>query len=434
MRAAVAELASGLRVATLPSPHLARAAITFATRVGARYERGASAGLSHFLEHMLHRGTPRHPTAHALASAIESMGGTLDAATGVDTGTFTLSVPPEHVLGAIDLLGEIITTPLFSAIEVERGIVREELLEDRDERGRLVDPDSLARAQIFGLHPLGQPIAGTLSTLLRFNHARLVSHHRQHYTALGSALAVTGRLPSPASILRRSERAFASLPRRARVGAAPPFRSKKRVGPPLSIVRSSSSQVSLRLSALAPARRTKAEAAAELLLRVIDDGNSTRLYAALCDRLGLCYDVSAGYEPYRDCGFFDLAAEAAEHSVTQVAAELFDLVRDLALVGPSESEVAKAKRRATWQDRRFADQPETLAEQVALSLLSGEAVGAMTRSRKLRDVTARDVQRVAAQVFHPSRVALTAVGPVRPSTARMLSSMLARYARGWPRA
>ena len=136
-----ARFANGLRVVVAPQPHLHRAVATIFLRVGSRFERRELNGLSHFLEHMVFRGTGTFPDAHAQALAFERLGATLYAATHVDHGLMSVTVPPQNLARVLPLLAEVACAPRFADIEVERGIVREEILEDLDEDGHLVDAD-----------------------------------------------------------------------------------------------------------------------------------------------------------------------------------------------------------------------------------------------------------------------------------------------------
>src|SRR5690606_10583542 len=96
---------------------------------GSRFESESDSGISHFLEHMLYRGTPSHPSAHDLAWAVERNGGALDATTACDTGTLSLLAPPDQLLGLVPVFAEVFQRPRFDGIEIERGIVHEEILE-----------------------------------------------------------------------------------------------------------------------------------------------------------------------------------------------------------------------------------------------------------------------------------------------------------------
>jgi predicted Zn-dependent peptidase len=419
----VATAGAGLQAFAVPQQHLHRSVLTYALHVGSRYEVERTAGISHFLEHMLHRGTDRLPTAHAQAVAIEALGGTLDAMTGVDHGTLSLTCPPESFEAAAQLLGEITATPIFSDIDVERGIVREELLEDRDDRGRLIDPDGVARAALFGDHPLGFPIVGTLKTLASFDEPLLRAHHARHYTSATAVLTAAGRLPSRARLEKILGRAFAGH-RRGRPVRGPRFRKPSASGPMLRVVRSPASQVAIRIACLGPGRSHADEAPTELLLRVIDDGTSTRLYETLCDRLGLCYEVSAAWEAYDEVGIFDIAAEAQDDAVPRIVEELLAMMRALATDGPTPAEIDKAIKRSRWLSERAHDQPELAAEELALSALAGTPRTPAEKHKRLASVGADDVRRAARKLFDARRIALALVGPVSRATERRARSQL----------
>src|SRR5438046_5584129 len=117
---------------------------------------------------MLFTGSRRYPTASALNDVVETMGGTLAAATHGDYTLFDLTTPPASLQTACAMMGAIFTEPVFSQIDIEKGIVREEILENLDDDHREVDADNLSRRQVFGSHPLGYPITGTLSNVDRF--------------------------------------------------------------------------------------------------------------------------------------------------------------------------------------------------------------------------------------------------------------------------
>jgi predicted Zn-dependent peptidase len=422
-------LASGLRVVVVRQPHLHRASATYVLRVGPRFEAPEQVGISHFLEHMLHRGTASHPSAHELAVAVEEHGATLDAATGVEHGSLAATFPTERALEVVRLLGEVVTVPAFTDIDTERGIVREELLEDRDERGRLVDPDGVLRAALFGDHPLGYPIVGTPKSLRSFDVPALRAHHARHYTSSSAVLALAGRLPPASKLVPTLERAFAKHPKgRALRGARFTRSNQPNRGPILAAVDTPASQVGIRVACTGPGRGARLEAATELLLRTIDDGTSTRLYERLCDRGGLCYEVSAGYEPYEGAGLVDVAAEAHEDAAITVVSEILAMLRELATSGPTAAEVAKAKARARWFAERAADQPEAAAEQAAMGVLAGEPMTALARVARYDALEADDLRRAAAALFRRERLAIALVGPVSRATRRKAQSLVDAHA------
>jgi len=398
----------------VPLEHAHTAAIAVHVRVGSRFERPHENGISHFLEHMLHRGTPRHPSAHEQALAFERLGGTLSASTTVDHGILGVSVPPENAEPALELLAEVCCSPVLDAIEVERGIVREEILEGLDARGRRVSPDDLLREASFPEHALGRPIAGTLATLERFDERSLRRHHLAHYTA-ELVVTVAGRFDRRA-VVRTVERTF-RLPK----GVAPRVATPRRLaGPRLSFVRESSSQTSLRLGFRAPGEHDRDEPAVELLLRVLDDGTSTRLYHRLCDERGLCYDVSALFEAYEDVGLFDFAAECSHERAVVVLSEILSVVRALRETAPRPEELDKARERHRFQLAALQDSAAELAAFYGIGELTGFFRSPEERVARLEGVSAEAVRAVAARVFQPRALAAVVVGDVSASQRRKL--------------
>jgi predicted Zn-dependent peptidase len=400
-------LPNGTRTVVIHRPHLHRAAVTALVGVGSRYETPTNNGLSHLLEHMLFRGTAQHTDAHALNDAIERLGGDLTATTHSDYSTYELSVPPDAVGRACSIVGAMLCSPAMGQLDVEKAIVREEILENVDDDGRLLDPDILSRRQVFGKHPLGLPITGTIANVERFTERHLRAHHEHYY--VGSNVVVAVCSPhSTERVQRMIDKGFASLgegdsrvpsvarvkQRRARIDYFP------RMG----------SQTCVRLAFATPGEGAEMARAIEILARVLHDGMSTRLHRRICDELGLAYDVSAGLELFRDVGVFDVGACVAHESVPRLAREVLTMLGDLALEGPTAAEVEKAVRRYSFELDALADDPHALAREYGASALWGRPLDLDATRRSLANVTVESVRRAARVVFTPMRLNLTLVG------------------------
>lgn len=416
LRLAKSQLESGLRVLCAPLPATHRAAVTVHVRTGSRFEPPELGGVSHFLEHMLHRGTPRYPSAHELALAFEELGSELGAATYVDHAELSAEAPPENLEAVIALLGEVVTQPVFSGIEIERGIVREEILESLNERGESISADELVVALAFPNHGLGRPITGALSALERFDVPTLTRFHREHYRAASMVVSVAG--PVDTDVVERAvARAFASVPR----GDVDPDTPPPPVdGPRFRYVADPGSQTAVRLAFRAPGEVDELEPATELLLRVLDDGMSTRLYHYVCDERGLSYDVSASYEAFSDSGLFALAGDAAPERVEALLDALFTVITDLAERGPEPREIEKAKRRFAWHTAAMLDSPLGLASFLGLGELTGVCPTPWERAEQLARVTREDVHRAAREVFSRRGMAVAVVGQLTSKQRRTI--------------
>ena len=404
---AIATLANGLRVVVAPLPQLHRAHVALWARVGSRFERAPDNGISHFLEHMIYRGTRRVRSAHEVNLAFERLGGSLFASTQVDHGIFSLSLPPESLDPASALFGEVLSQPAFLDIDIERGIVLEEILEDLDDEGREVDPDNLSRALIYGDHPLGMTITGTEAHVRSFNQAALRRWHEAHYVGANAVLAFSGAVDVDA-VIRLAERDFGALRPGARAVAERPRHAQKK--PRLQIVENVSSQTELRVCLRAFAEKDPRRPALDVLMRLVDDGMSTRLYHRLCDAAGLCYDVSSAFDGYEDDGVVDVAAGVQHKRAARVTREILTMFEELAREGPSQEELETARRRIAWDARSMADSAEETGGFFADGLLFDRFATIDEHVAELMRVGAEDVRAAARALAQPDRLDVVAVG------------------------
>lgn len=411
-------LDNGLRVIATANAALHRAHVALYVRVGSRFEEPKTNGLSHFLEHMLYRGTSRMKSAHEVNLAFESLGGSLYAATQADFGVFSVTLPPENLERATELFAEVMLDPAFLDIEIEKGIVCEEILEDVDDEGRQVDPDNLSRMLVYPTHPLGFTIAGDEARVRSFDEAAVRAHHGRHYAASSSVLAFSGAIDEGRA-LDLGERVLGAMKRGTRIETPPPAHAQREAR--LQIVENVSSQTELRVLFRAFSEISPDRPALDALMRIIHDGMSTRLYRRICDDQGLCYDVSCGYDGYEDDGLVDFAAGVVHERTTKVTTEILALMTELATDGPSEDELSRCKTRHAWDMSAQRDACEDIAGFFAGGLLFGRFETPEERQHKLDAVTRDDVVRVAREITKPSHLNVLAVGLLEDDEDKRLS-------------
>jgi predicted Zn-dependent peptidase len=404
-------LPNGLRVITVPQPHLHSASIAVLVKVGARHENARDNGVSHLLEHMLFRGSARYPSAYALNRAIEELGGTLHGATHSDFTLFEVMLPPANVANGIAILGELFAKPNFSELGVEKKIVREEILEYLDEEGREVDPDNLSRELMFGTHPLGMTITGSLDNVEQLGVPELRAHMQRHYVASNMVLCVAGPVDERA-VLQAALKHFGKL----RTGApsvaviAPKIEPRVRGMDRLRCVQSQGSQTDVRLSFCTFGANDPRYLALELLVRVIDDGMSTRLHRRICEELGLAYEVFATLEPYEEAGVLDLGG-AIEHSKAPLfVRSALTLLGELCDRPVGKLELDKVKRRYAWQLEASLDDAQALCAHYGQRALLGQDghIGALRE--QIASVTAAELRSVAREVLCRERLHIVTVG------------------------
>ena len=407
-------LDNGLAVTTVALPHLHTAVCALFVKVGSRFELAGDNGLSHFVEHMLFRGTERYPTSLALNTAVEELGSTLHAETGRDYSLFQLALEPELVPQAVTLLGELLARPRFSDIELERELILEEINEDYDEQGVEINADDIARGLAFGDHPLGQRIIGPRTNVERFALADVQRHFAAFYGAKNANLCVAGPITHGA-VVEAAARALAALPagNRVEVPAAPPLH----IGPRLQHVKDAGSQTSLAVLFRAIPELDPAYVALIALLRILDDGMSTRLHYTLADQKGLAYSIHAAIEPLADTALFEISGATANAKVPSLMRELLVLLDGLRGGKVTDAELAKARARYRYETLASIDDAAAMAGWFGGTALYYPPPSLSERLGQMEHITIDQVVRVAEQILAHDHLVVAAVGSL--SRARL---------------
>ncbi len=400
-------LPNGLRVVTVELPHLHSAALVVYAKVGSRYESPRDNGLSHFLEHMLFRGTSRHPSSFDLNFAIEELGGTLYAETGRDYSLYQISVDPTLVGPGLAILGDIFRAPRFSQIDLERQIILEEINEDLDEDGKDLNLDDQARRAMFGAHPLGQKITGPPRNVRRFGPRDVRRHFKNFYGAKNLIVCVSGPVKR-AEVLRLAKTHLGRVPSGKEAQTSAP--ALLRAAPKFVYVDSPGAQTSLQLLFRALPETDPDYVAMQALLRVLDDGMSTRLHYTLCDQMGLAYYVSASMEPFHDTALFEVDGASAHGKFAELVDKTLDLLDAFRREQVSDAELAKAKRRYRYDLAAAFDDADAMAGWFGGTELFYPPSEFEAKAQRMDAVTKEAIQRVARTVFVPERLVLAAAG------------------------
>jgi len=414
----------GGQIVVVPQQHLHRVHLGLYVRTGSRFETERLSGISHFLEHMLYRGTPSLRHAHDVNFAFERLGGSLYAATQVDYAVYAVSMPPENLDEGAKVFAEVLAKPTFPDVAIEKGIVCEEILEDLDDEGRQVDADNVSRALIYPNHALGYTITGTHDHVKSFTEPMLRAHHGKHYCGENLVVVVSGHV-DPAHGLEVGAAVLDAFPAGPRVAAEAPVHAQKK--PRLRMVESISSQTELRVCFRAFAETAAERGPLDLMMRTIDDGMSTRLYHRICDAQGLCYDVSGNYDGYEDDGVVDLSAGVMHARASHVAGEILAMLGELATHGPTPDEIDKARARRRWELRAMHDSPEELGSLFALGLLFQRFATPRQYYERIARATRDEVVEVARTLVRPDRLNVVAVGMLEGKEGKRLADLIKNY-------
>jgi predicted Zn-dependent peptidase len=417
-------LPNGLRTVVIEVPYLHTVSVVMYARVGSRYETPATNGLSHFVEHMLFRGTAQHPTSYALHRAIEELGGTLYAETGRDYSLYQIAVHPESLDGALAVMADLFGHPTFADIDLERQIILEEILEDHDEDGRDINVDDLARLAAWPDHPLGYKITGPLRNVKRFTTADVRRHFARFYGARNMILCLSGAVRAR-SALPTVRRRFAALRpgRSLRPRPAPTRQRRAR----FTYVANHGSQSNLQVLFRALPEQHPDFVALAALSRILDDGMSTRLHYRICDQRGLAYYCAGALEPLHDTALFEVDAASSHGKLPELVREIFAILTELREAPATAAELTKAKRRYRWDLESARDDPDALAGWFAGTRLFYPPEGLAAKIRRMQAVTLADVQRVAREVLRGDRLTVTVVGQLTPRARRQVAAQVEAF-------
>ncbi len=417
-------LDNGLRVVTISLPHLHSATLVMYAKVGSRYESPADNGLSHFLEHMLFRGTKRHPSSYHLNYAIEELGGTLHAETGRDYSLYQIGLLPELVGKGVEIFGELLGAPRLSQIDLERQIILEEISEDLDERGRDVNLDDRTRAAMFPDHGLGQKITGPRANVKRFSAKDVRRHLRRFYGAKNLVFCVSGRVKHD-EVMRAARRALAQLP--AGHAAATDSPGDLIDAPHHLYVETPGAQTQLAILFRALPEAHPDYMALQMLSRVLDDGMSTRLHYTLCDQKGLAYYVQGGIEPFHDTALFEVQGASSHAKFPQLAEEALVLLDRFRQEKVKPAELEKARRRYRADLMSMFDEPDSMAGWFGGTELFYPPQTFATRAARMDAVKADDVLRVAQTVMTSERLVVGAAGALTKTQRRRFEKVIEKW-------
>lgn len=403
----ISELPNGIKVVTLARPQAEGVSVAIHARVGSRNETEPLNGASHFIEHMLFKGTPSR-TAKAISQAIESQGGSVNAYTDRDNTCYYAKVPYDKADLALDVLADLFYNATFDPKELERErcVIAEEIRMYDDQ------PDSVALdrlgAQLWSGHPLGRPVQGTLEGVLALPHADLLAYRKAHYAPCRTLFAFAGRVEHEACV-----KAVARIAGRLRNPKAlrdpEPF-SRAIPLEPFSLTRRGIQQTQLAFGWRVPGFTAQAEQPALAFLScLLGETMMSRLFQSIRERRGLCYSVSSGLSLVSDTGALVVSAGCdpakAYTGAKAILAEMRRLIEKP--VGPAE-----LRRTRDYLIGRFRLRMDgTPIGWAAGRALFGLPLDPAAHLESLRAVTSADIQALAQRCLTPDALAMTVVAP-----------------------
>jgi predicted Zn-dependent peptidase len=405
-------LPSGLTLVALPMPGEDRTYLGMTVGAGSRSERAAESGISHFLEHMMFRGSRMYPDFTALAEAFEGLGGEWNAATGHEHTEYWYGGVRQTAGEAIELFADFLTHPAFHSLDVERQIILRELDAEMNDHGNCTDLDYHVATLAWPSSELARPIIGTEATLSAIGLPELRRYRDRLYVPRNTVVCAVGGGDDAQATLEALTAAFAGYrAEHAGVPRAQLARPAAFAGPAARWVEHSDNEYEIRLSFPCPGEFAPEAKGVELLARVLSDGFASMLTRRLREELGLVYDINAGAALGLDVGTLDVQATCAIDQLDEFLRELLLLMRELAEKGPTPAAAQRASLRAVVELEHAATMPEALGGRLAWAVLAGESSSLVREREAILAVTHEGLCALARRLVRASNAILVALGP-----------------------
>ena len=377
MRQRQTTLANGLRVVTaeMPDSHSVTASIAVGT--GSRYEQySKNGGVSHFLEHVLFKGTKRYPSPEAISQAIDAVGGTTNAFTSSDITDYYIKVPARHRQLPLKILADMVARPLLvpSEINRERRVVIEEMNILRDNPARLIQ--MLVPELLFPDNPLGHDTIGSEEVINHITPRAIRSYVETHYRPGNMVVSVAGRLKHDEVVTQAS-----TLLGNLSVGETPEFVP---IGPkPSSKLVSSRvkdiNQTHLMLVSRAYRYGDPRSVIADVMSAVLGRGPSSRLFMSVRERQGLAYSISCDMACYVDTGLHEIYAGVNLDKTEQALDSIWEKLKRLRNELVDRKELRKAKEQLCAALEMDAENNLNVAEELGLQLVLYDEIKSISR-------------------------------------------------------
>ncbi|HXP86159.1 MAG TPA: pitrilysin family protein [Bryobacteraceae bacterium] len=399
-------LSNGVRVITERMPQVRSVSVGVWIGTGSREEQLDETGISHFIEHMVFKGT-KHRTAEEIAKSVDSIGGGLDAFTSKELVSYNVKVLDEHLPEAFDIVSDLVRNPLFEKkdIEKEKGVILEELKMEVDNPEYLIH--EIFSSHFWKGHALGRSILGTKQTIRSFDRDLVERYYKQFYTPSNILITAAGNL-TPRRLVDLVEEKFGDLrPHRVpRPNGAP-----RPHAPLIFRDKNSLEQVHLYIGVPSIPMPHESRFAAYILNAILGGGMSSRLFQNIREKQGLAYTVYSELAMYHDVGcmlvYAGTSLRSAERVIKSIVHELAEVVEKRV----SDDEMRRAKDHLKGSFVLGLESTSSRMGNLARQELYFKRFFSLDEMlERIEKVTAAEVQALAQQFFDPKQMAVTMLG------------------------
>ena len=402
-------LSGGLRVLVEEIPHTHSVSLGFFVGVGSGHERRPICGVSHFIEHMLFKGSEHYATAKVISDMIEGVGGVLDAYTGFESTVYHAKVADIHFDRALAVLSDMLLRPRFDPrdVEKERRVIIEELHETEDSPAELVH--LLLDLMTWGDQPPGRDIAGDEESVAAITRDDMVSWWHTHYNRANTIISIAGNIEADRA-LAAVERALAEMPE----GAAPTFvpSGSPQPGPALLLNTDDSEQSNFALGFPGIANDDPDRRALLALDTILGGGGSSRLFQEIREERGLAYSIGTYSREHHDIGKWVVYGSVDPDQLHECIATIMAELRRVRDGGVNEEELQQVKEQVKGGILISLEDTWSVASRNGSHMQRyGRVIPVEQVVAEVEAVTSDDVLRVARRILREEALHLAVIGP-----------------------
>jgi predicted Zn-dependent peptidase len=399
-------LPNGLTVITEQMSHIRSVSIGIWLKSGSRDEDSEWNGISHFIEHMVFKGTETR-SAEAIARQVDSIGGNMDAFTAKECICFNIKVLDEHLPVAMEVLSDLVLHPVFDVGDIakERGVILEEIKMDQDNPDYLVH--EIFTQSFWKDHALGRPILGTRDTVRKFERPIVSEFYGHHFAPSNLVVAAAGNL-SHEQFVELVAKYFSHVPAKTNGLHSPAPKTFSRIN-----LRNKKSLEQVQICIGVPSHPIAHEHrhASYILNTLLGGGMSSRLFQNIRERQGLAYSIYSDLNPYRDTGSMCVYAGTSRESATKVVECVVEEFRNLKSTPVPEEELRRSKDQLKGSLMLSLESSTARMSNLARQEMYFDRFYSLDELiERIEAVTAEDVRQTANEFFRTEQIAVTVLG------------------------
>jgi len=400
-------LKNGIRLITVPMPATQTFTILVMVAAGSRHENKSNNGISHFLEHMIFKGTPKRPDTLAISSELDGIGGEFNAFTSKEYTGYYVKVDGRQASRAISVLGDILINSKFDGreIERERGVIIEEI--NMYDNNPMIKIDDLFEECLYGDTPSGWDTIGTKENIQKISRAEIVKYWRGHYQGRNIIAGAAGSYQ--ARDLALVKKLFAEIIAGKKNEAD--NNSEAQTSPRVKIKKQKTAQVNLSLGARACGYHHQDYDAVKLLGVVLGGSMSSRMFISVRERQGLAYQIHTQTEGYKDSGYLTTTMGTSADKVERAVAAVLSEYKKISRQDVPDQELKKAKDYICGKTTLYLESSDNMASWfLRQEALDRKVATPAEHFAKIEKITAADIKRVAGDIFKNHNLNLAGIG------------------------